>query len=100
MELNKIEQENLKAFLVSVYGNQARSWEMNDEVFNQTIYMLQESNKCTDLMDFVPRPMLLGANPISYIKKLHAIFYYESLRTEKINIRYVYQPQRPNLSRS
>ena len=66
MELNKIEQENLKAFLVSVYGNQARSWEMNDEVFNQTIYMLQESNKCTDLMDFVPRPMPLGANPISY----------------------------------
>ena len=30
MELNKIEQENLKAFLASVYGNQARSWEMND----------------------------------------------------------------------
>lgn len=69
MELNKIEQENLKAFLASVYGNQARSWEMNDEVFNQTIYMLQESNKCTDLMDFVPRAMPLGANPISYIKK-------------------------------
>lgn len=69
MDLTRIEQDNLRAFLAAVYGNQANSWNMNDAVFNQTYFMLLESRKCSDLMDFVPRPMGVGTAPIKYVKK-------------------------------
>ena len=69
MELSRAEQDVLRAFLASVFGNQANSWPMNDGVFNETYKMLQESRKCSDLMDLVPRPMGVGSAPVKYVKK-------------------------------
>lgn len=50
----------LKRFLVKVYGAQANSWAMNDKVFDVTYQLLEESSKCSDIMDLVPRPYAPG----------------------------------------
>ncbi|NTS77910.1 hypothetical protein HR060_13705 [Catenovulum sp. SM1970] len=69
MSLTKAEKENLRAFLSAVYGNQVNGWSMNNDVFNLTFKMLEDSRKCSDLMDYVPRPMALGQAPINYVRK-------------------------------
>jgi hypothetical protein len=69
MNLDKIEQENLRLFLSTVYGPQVKSWPMNDSMFDLTYTLLQKSNKCSDLMDLVPRPMPPGQSAAKYITK-------------------------------
>ncbi|XQW86571.1 hypothetical protein ACOYR1_07570 [Thalassotalea piscium] len=69
MDLSQIEKQDLRAFLVTVYGAQAKSWSINGSVFNHTYQMLHESRKCSDLMELVPRPMAPGQAPIKYITK-------------------------------
>ena len=67
MDLSEVEQENLRTFLATVYGPQVSEWSMNASVFNHTYKMLNESKKCSDLMELVPRPMAIGQSPIKYI---------------------------------
>lgn len=69
MSLSKEEKQNLKSFLVNVYGQQANSWVINDEMFNLTYKMLSESGKCSDVMDLVPRPLAVGQNPANWLTK-------------------------------
>lgn len=67
MDIN--DRENLKEFMVELYGPQARSWSMNEKVFNIIYNMLTETSGCSDLMDLVPRPHALGKAPLKYITK-------------------------------
>ncbi|HHC7356250.1 TPA: hypothetical protein ACN30S_005022 [Vibrio campbellii] len=69
MSLSIEEKQDLKSFLVNVYGPQARNWAINDEMFNLTYKMLSESGKCSDLMDLVPRPISVGENPAKWLSK-------------------------------
>ncbi len=69
MSLSREEKQNLKLFLVNVYGQQANSWDITDEVFNLTYKMLSESGKCSDVMDLVPRPISVGQNPAKWLTK-------------------------------
>jgi len=63
------ERENLQDFLVSLFGNQAQSWPMNEKVFNLTFELVAESTACSSAMDVVPRPLPYGANPFTWLKK-------------------------------
>lgn len=67
MDIN--DRENLKEFLVELYGAQAKQWSINESVFNLVNKMINESSACSDLMDNVPRPHALGKAPIKYITK-------------------------------
>jgi hypothetical protein len=67
MDIN--DRDNLKEFLVELYGPQARRWSMNENVFKIVYKMINESSACSDLMDLVPRPHALGKAPIKYITK-------------------------------
>lgn len=69
MSLSLEEKQDLKLFLINVYGPQARSWTINDEMFNLTYKMLSESGKCSDVMDLVPRPISVGQNPAKWLTK-------------------------------
>ncbi|MCG7540231.1 hypothetical protein CBQ28_08980 [Pseudoalteromonas sp. GCY] len=83
MALSDKEKDNLRTFLSSLYGAQVDSWDINDAVFDQTVKMLQQSKKCSDLMDLVPRPMTIGQSPINYIKKSARELLLRKLKNEK-----------------
>jgi hypothetical protein len=67
MDIN--DRDNLKEFIVELYGPQARSWDMNEKVFKTVYGMVSASSACSDLMDYVPRPHALGKAPIKYLTK-------------------------------
>lgn len=67
MDIN--DRDNLSEFIVELYGPQARTWTVNEKVFEIIYDMLSESSGCSDLMDIVPRPHALGKAPIKYITK-------------------------------
>lgn len=67
MDIN--DRDNLKEFLIELYGNQAKRWAINENVFQIVHKMINESSACTDLMDLVPRPHALGKAPIKYLTK-------------------------------
>jgi len=80
--MNLYEREDLQDFLVSLYGPQANGWPMNEKIFNLTYELVAESGQCSGMMDFVPRPMPVGASPFRYLaKELRGIF----LRTIRQN---------------
>ncbi|PSU34051.1 hypothetical protein [Photobacterium lutimaris] len=63
------EKHELKAYLTQLWGAEAQLWPMNEQLFDVTYLMLQDSKKCSDLMELVPRPMPVGANPSSWLTK-------------------------------
>lgn len=67
MDVN--DRDNLKEFLIELYGPQARQWSMNQNVLNIVYKMIGDSQGCSDLMDLVPRPHALGKAPIKYLTK-------------------------------
>jgi len=80
--MNLLERQDLKDFLVSLYGNKVKGWPMNEQIFNLTYKLVAESGLCSGMMDFVPRPMPYGVSPLRYLKKeLRGIF----LRTIRQN---------------
>lgn len=87
MNLNKVEQENMRAFLSAVYGPQVKSWPMNNNIFDLTYKLLQKSNKCSDLMDLVPRPMAPGQSATKYISKQIRNILLRSLKERKQHYR-------------
>ncbi len=62
------ERDDLRAFLLGLYGAQVNSWNMSDEVFNIAFKMVRESSSCSDAMDLVPRPLPVGVAPINWLK--------------------------------
>jgi len=67
--MNLHERQDLKDFLVSLYGPQVNKWLMNEKIFNLTYELVALSGKCSGMMDFVPRPMPYGVSPMRYLKK-------------------------------
>ena len=62
------DQDDLKEFLVSLFGKQANNWPMNEAIFNLTYKLIEESSSCSGAMDIVPQPMPYGANPFSWLQ--------------------------------
>jgi len=83
MSIDITEQHNLKFFLSGVFGPQVQSWAMNEKMFTLTYKLLTESAKCSNLMDLVPRPMPLGANPIGYLTKQARGIFLRKLKDNK-----------------
>ncbi|WP_257973023.1 hypothetical protein, partial [Vibrio parahaemolyticus] len=67
MSLTIEEKRNLKTFWISLYGPQANQWPVNADMFDLTYKLLEESKKCSDLIDMVPRPMAVGQSPMSWL---------------------------------
>lgn len=70
--MEQSEKDDLRAFLATLYGQQANSWPMSERMFNITYRMLNESEGCSDAMDHVPRPLPPGSQPIRWITKRSA----------------------------
>lgn len=62
-------KEYLKEFLIALYGEQARPWDINEKVANQVILMVMETEKCSRAMDYIPRPIPYGSTPLSWLGK-------------------------------
>jgi len=69
MALDTTDKQQLKTFLASVYGQHVKGWAVNDKTFDLTYKLLNESRKCSDLMDLVPRPIPYGQSPIKWLSK-------------------------------
>lgn len=69
------ERQELKNFLISLYGPEVYRWPMNEQMFNLTYELVAFSRQCSGVMDFVPRPMPAGVSPMRYLnKELRGIF--------------------------
>lgn len=69
------EQDDLRAFLVYLFKEKANGWPMNDQIFNVTYELVSESAQCSSAMDYVPRPMPPGREPIKWLtKEVRGIF--------------------------
>ncbi|RMF20003.1 MAG: hypothetical protein D6758_00510 [Gammaproteobacteria bacterium] len=77
------EKEDLRAFLVALFGERARTCPMNDRMFNLTFILMHESGKCSDAMDFVPRPLPPGRAPIQWLKKQVREAFLRKLKNKK-----------------
>lgn len=57
MELNEAEQKDLRIILENVFGFQdASRWRMNAKVLELTAQMVQGAERCSEAMNYVPRP--------------------------------------------
>jgi len=77
------ERQDLKAFLVSLFGSKANHWPMNEQIFNLTYKLVAESGLCSGMMDFVPRPMPPGASPMRYLAKQLREMFLRTIRQNK-----------------
>lgn len=54
--MSYVEQQQLKSILVDIFGiSIAQSWEMNDDVAEVFNRMLADSQKCSHIIDMIPR---------------------------------------------
>ena len=79
------EQDDLRAFLTSLFGRQVQGWPMNENMFNLTFELVAESSACSSAMDLVPRPMPLGGQPIKWLKKQVREMFLRELKDRKEN---------------
>lgn len=61
--------ENMHKILSNWYGPGAKSWEINDKLVLYVAQMIQESQKCSTLIGFVPRP----TGPVGAAKSVSSI---------------------------
>ncbi len=77
------EKDNLRAFLVVLFKEKAIGWPMNHKMFNLTYELISESSACSNAMDYVPRPMPLGQQPIKWISKEVRSMFLRNLKNNK-----------------
>jgi hypothetical protein len=77
------ERQDLKDFLVSLYGSKANKWPINESIFNLTYKLVAESGLCSGMMDFVPRPMPPGASAMKYLAKQARGIFLRTIRQNK-----------------
>ncbi len=63
------ERDDLRAFLVALFGNMASGWPMTEQMFNLTYELVSESASCSKAMDYVPRPLPPGREPFKWLTK-------------------------------
>lgn len=66
--LTEQEKNEFREFLSIIYGNQARSWNINLKVLKLFGELIQSSESCSRYMDMVPRPFIVG-NVIKWASK-------------------------------
>jgi hypothetical protein len=76
-------KSDLKEFLVSVFGVQAQSWNMNEEVFNLTHEFVRKTGKCSSAIDTVPNPMGPGQSAYSYLSSLARGYFLKYINQNK-----------------
>jgi hypothetical protein len=59
--ITKQEQNEFREFLIVIYGEQAKSWNINLTVLELFGQLLQTSDSCSRYMDKVPRPFVAGS---------------------------------------
>lgn len=62
------EKNEFREFLSVIYGNQAKSWNINLKVLELFGQLIQSSELCSRYMDMVPRPFVVG-NVIKWASK-------------------------------
>ncbi|MBR9868278.1 hypothetical protein [uncultured Amphritea sp.] len=85
MDLDIADQEVLRSFLIKLYGSQVNKWPMNEKMFDTTYQLLDESSKCSDLMDLVPRPYAPGKSAIKYLTKQARSMLLRQLKTREMH---------------
>lgn len=83
--MDHVNKDDLKEFLITLFGNKARRWEMNDKIFNLTFELVAASQSCSDAIDLVPRPMPLGSAPIKWLTKEARGIFLRKLKDKKEN---------------
>jgi len=68
MSLDREDKDKIGKILVAFYGSSAARINVNDKVYIEIVKMLQATQLCTNVMHFVPRPILAG-NPIKWLEK-------------------------------
>ncbi|HIO29310.1 hypothetical protein [Marinobacter salarius] len=63
------DREYLKEFLIALFGQQAKSWHPNDELFDLTYELISESGECDEAMKLVPEPLGPGKNTLKWLSK-------------------------------
>ena len=66
--LTQEEKDQMRTILSKWYGAQVREWSMTEKVYLELVEIIQKSRECTEAMDFVPRPLIVG-NPLGWLKK-------------------------------
>jgi len=77
------ERDDLKEFLIELFGSKARGWPMNEQMFNLTYELVIESNRCSGMMDFVPRPMPPGVSAMRYLADQARGIFLRTIRQNK-----------------
>jgi len=77
------DRDNLKAFLVTLFGNQANNWPMSEKMFNLTFELVSESSACSSAMAFVPRPIPYGQTPFKWLAKEVRSKFLKRLKNDK-----------------
>jgi len=55
------EKSEFREFLSVIYGEQAKSWNINLKVLELFGQLIQSSDSCSRYMDMVPRPFVVGS---------------------------------------
>lgn len=63
------ERDDLKEFLVMLFGEQANNWPMTEGMFNLTFKLVSESGSCTRAMSLVPHPVPPTGKPYQWLSK-------------------------------
>lgn len=63
------DRDHLKQFLIALFGQQAKSWFPNEQLFNLTYELIEESGNCSDAMRYVPEPLGPARNAFKWMAK-------------------------------
>lgn len=58
----------IRAYLITIYNGQAKTWTINSKVAAVVEVMLRESKKCSESMDIVPRPHNITNTGLNYVR--------------------------------
>jgi len=83
MELKYYDTERLKSFLIRLYGAQAKTWPMNEKIFNLTYGLVSSSAACSGSMALVPMPVNPFSNALKSIGKQAAKKFIKALNDDE-----------------
>ncbi|WP_148707064.1 hypothetical protein [Marinobacter sp. F3R11] len=63
------DREHLKQFLVTLFGQQAASWHPNEQLFNLTYELVEESGSCSEAIKYVPGPLGPARNAYKWMAR-------------------------------
>lgn len=83
-ELDLESKQDIRKILVTLYGNPANNWQINEKVANLVLEMAHKSGECTDVFALVPQPYNpFSANPLKAIGMKYAKQLFKGLSSNK-----------------